>query len=78
MRPRRLTLTRVAEAEEPVYNGYAFGGGGSGDSTREGVYVTTSAGTPSCQDRAATPLSTIGIAEPLEHVLIAGQQSEGA
>jgi hypothetical protein len=55
---------------------YAFGGGGSGDSTREGENVTTSVGASLCQDQAVRSLSTTWIAALLEQLLIAGQQSE--
>jgi hypothetical protein len=53
---------------------YAFGGGGSGDSTRERDDVTKSVGSSLCQDPLVRSLSATWIAL-LEQVLIAGQQS---
>jgi hypothetical protein len=58
--------------------GYALGGGGSGDSTRERDNIVTSTGSSLCRDQRLRALSTTWIAVPPEQVLMAGQQSDGA
>lgn len=58
------------------YGSYAFGGGGSGDSTRECTSATTPAGTSLCIDEVANSTSFTWIAAP-EQLLMAGQQSDG-
>jgi hypothetical protein len=60
-----------------VYCGYAFGGGGSGDSTRERTSAATSAGASLCSDEVPNAISSTWIAAP-EQLFMAGQQSDGA
>ena len=59
-----------------VYRGYAFGGGGSGDSTGECTSSTPSARASLCGDVMPKGLSTTWTAAP-EQLLMAGQQSDG-
>jgi hypothetical protein len=70
--PNALT---VALAVMPLVFGYAFGGGGSGDSTREWSSVVTYAGALNDENPSVRMFPADRIAIPLEHAFIAGQQS---
>ena len=75
-RPNRLTLCSVALAGvQLLYWGYAFGGGGSGDSTRERGAEATWVATLYREEGVARTSLPDWIAAPFEHVFIAGQQS---
>jgi hypothetical protein len=60
---------------QPFCLGYAFGGGGSGDSTRERGSEATSVATLYREDGEVGTSLPDWIATLLEHVFIAGQQS---
>jgi len=73
---RRLTLVMIALADDAVLcGGQAFGGGGSGDSTRDRESIATSAGAPHREDLGVSALLPEWIAAPPGHVVIARQQS---